>query len=83
MTKKFNGVTLVCTGCGVELPVIDFYVDKTKPSGRKPACKQCMQARIEARDYIAAKAVTKPKPKPKRDYELLDHFLGNACHEHL
>ncbi len=75
--KKWNGVTQVCSGCGVELHMTSFHIDKTRASGRRSACKECHRARQEARDYIAAKAVARPKPK-KRDFEFLEKFWRDS-----
>jgi hypothetical protein len=38
-----------CSRCEERLPVEAFAIDRSKPSGRKSACKQCDRER--AREY--------------------------------
>ncbi len=42
-----------CPRCGVERPLGEFAVDRSKASGRKSLCKAC--DRDKARRYYAAK----------------------------
>jgi hypothetical protein len=44
-----ENATRWCAGCEQRLPVDAFAVDRSKPSGRKSACKECDRAK--ARDY--------------------------------
>ena len=30
-----------CSKCGIEKPLFDFHVDKSKPTGTRPDCKAC------------------------------------------
>lgn len=38
-----------CRLCGQELPLSDYYGDRTSPGGYRTACKSCLKARVAAR----------------------------------
>lgn len=35
--------TKICTKCGIEKELSEFYKDKSKPDGHRPNCKECIK----------------------------------------
>ncbi len=53
-----------CSKCGLEKPLENYYVDKTKADGKRPCCKGCDNERIvKTRKTIAYKVVFNPYQK--------------------
>lgn len=60
--------TKVCTKCGRELPLNEFYNDKMRPDGKKSACRECTnqsqrESRARKKDYENNLCVIKNSPK--------------------
>jgi hypothetical protein len=59
--------TKVCTKCGRELPLNEFYNDKMRPDGKKSACRECTaqaQRDLRARKKDSeTKSIIKNAPK--------------------
>ena len=43
--------TKVCRGCGLELPLEDFYESSTAKDGHRNYCKHCVSARVAKRKH--------------------------------
>lgn len=51
--------TKVCKSCGKELPILEFYRDRTKKDGHGNECKECR------REYQKAYAKQHPRSRKK------------------
>lgn len=80
--------TRICTGCGVEKPLTDFYRCHTMPLGREYSCKACRNprlventrrwrhsARVGSDQRLVAAAKKRQQisiPKSKLEYAIID-----------
>lgn len=58
--------TKVCTKCGKELPLNEFYNDKMRPDGKKSACRECTnqsQRELRARKKDSETTTIRYAPK--------------------
>lgn len=58
ITAQDQQATKVCTRCNRELPVSEFYKNKSKSDGRHSYCKECFKKYYKRQ---MASAVTPPK----------------------
>lgn len=58
ITEQDQQATKVCTRCNRELPVSDFYKNKSNSDGRHSYCKSCFNEYYKQKN---AEAVTHPK----------------------
>lgn len=74
----------VCTKCGKEKPISEFFADKQKSSGKRPDCKECNTKRsvewIKKNPELRKSYVTKSNTgvEPIDFYNLLN-LQGNKC----
>jgi hypothetical protein len=59
--------TKICTKCGIDQPLSEFYKDAQKPTGYRPDCKTCNKAKC---------LEWAQNNKEKRKYYVLKHTTG-------
>lgn len=69
-----------CSSCSRELPLTEFYTDKSKASGYKSACKSC----IRSKKRESSKRKVKVKPRKEVNKSILSPQIEcKNCHKML
>jgi len=85
---EISTVTKICTVCGDEKAITEFYVRKASKDGYKPSCKKCSDVHIKAyyknKEYKVSSIVTKvctvcKEEKPVAEFHKRRDSFRPAC----